>query len=58
VMVEAWDDALRLVDRYPWHLLYPLEVHPEFRERVWFEVERRCSDRRHRLERWREVCGS
>jgi hypothetical protein len=33
--VDSWDAALRLVDRYPWHRLYAVAVHPQFKERVW-----------------------
>jgi hypothetical protein len=33
--------ALRLIDRYPWHRLYALTVHPQFRERVWTAVQLR-----------------
>src|SRR5262249_26030188 len=32
--VNPWEAALRLIDRYPWHRLHPLTVHPEFGERV------------------------
>ena len=32
--VEGSEAALEQLDRYPWAMLYPLEVHPEFRERV------------------------
>jgi len=36
--VQSWDAALRLIDRNPWHRLYALTVHPEFRERVWAAI--------------------
>jgi hypothetical protein len=38
--VSTWADAVALLDRYPWAELYPLTVHPEFREQVWKEVKR------------------
>src|SRR5262245_43693818 len=62
-VVNSWEAALRLIDRYPWHKLSPLTVHPEFCERVWAAVQNRFgSDRRPeedwRLERWRELCAS
>jgi hypothetical protein len=41
--VEGWEAALRLLDRYPWARLHPLEVHPEFAERVWVAVEERLA---------------
>jgi hypothetical protein len=60
-VVNSWEAALRLIDRYPWHRLSPLTVHPEFCERVWVAVQERFGrDRRStkdcQLERWREPC--
>lgn len=59
--VNSWPDAVALLDRYPWALLSGLEVHAEFRERVWTEVKLRLqaeepsqSDRAR--ERWARVC--
>jgi hypothetical protein len=43
--VNTWADAVALLDRYRWAELYPLAVHPEFREQVWKEVKRRIDDR-------------
>jgi hypothetical protein len=42
--VNTWADAVALLDRYPWAELFPLAVHPEFREQVWTEVKRRIDD--------------
>jgi hypothetical protein len=42
--VNTWADAVALLDRYPWAELYPLAVHPLFREQVWEEVKRRIDD--------------
>jgi hypothetical protein len=61
-VVNSWEAALRLIDRYPLHRLHPLTVHPEFCERVWAAVQNRfASDRRPvenwQLERWRELCA-
>jgi hypothetical protein len=39
--VHSFHEALGLLDRYPWSTLYPLEVHPEFLERVLLEVGKR-----------------
>src|SRR5438067_867406 len=60
--VESWEAALGLLDQYPWHKLYPLQVHPDFRNRVWNAVKARFErDRVPRstigLERWRELCS-
>jgi hypothetical protein len=59
--VKTWPEAMALLDRYPWAMLSGLEVHPEFRERIWIEVkyrlhgldDRRAEDRR---QRWAGLC--
>ncbi len=57
----SWRGALRLLDRYPWGMLYPLKVHPDYRDRVLNAVKRRLAKRdewyaERSLERWRAVC--
>lgn len=57
----SWPGALKLLDQYPWHMLYPLQVNPEYRERILDAVARRLAKERSahaggRLERWQEVC--
>jgi hypothetical protein len=46
--VASFSQALDLLSRYPWHKLYPLKMHPEFRDVVLAEVEKRggrqCSE--------------
>ena len=56
---SSWDEALGLMDRYPWQHLYPLQVHPEFGHAVWAAVQKRCVGEcsEHALERWRDRCG-
>ena len=59
--VKSWVEALKLLGKYPWHKLYPLQVHPEFRELVFDAViarykEEDSSDPQ-RLRKWRELCG-
>ena len=39
--VSSFDEALKLFDSYPWYSLYPLKVHPDFLDRVLFEVTKR-----------------
>ena len=41
--VDGWDEALRLLDRYPWARLHPVAVHPEFVDRVRVAVEERLA---------------
>jgi hypothetical protein len=62
--VASWTSALRLMDKYPWDLLLPLKVHPDFRTRVWEEVQKRLEKRRLSSEdrqladpaRWEQLC--
>jgi hypothetical protein len=58
---QNWDAAIKTLGRWPWPMLYPLYVHPDFRERVLANVERyRGRDgqpaRASTVERWAEVC--
>lgn len=60
--VNSWPEAIALLDRYPWAMLSALEVHPEFRERVWTEVKQRLETQdgarsERARERWARVCG-
>jgi hypothetical protein len=62
--VDTWEEALTLLDKEGWLRLPPIRVHPEFRARVWEEVQQRLgTDARtpnQRTERllagWRECC--
>ena len=38
-----WEAALAMLDRYRWATLHPIEVHPEFRDRVRMAVEARLT---------------
>jgi hypothetical protein len=53
----SWKKALRLLDRYHWHQLYPLEVHPEFRHKIRAAFRRRVAKTKPPLsaDRWREI---
>lgn len=39
--VTAWRSALKQLDSYPWTRLYPLKVHPDFRDRVFKALQTR-----------------
>ena len=39
--VGSWDEALQLMDRYPWARLHPVQVHPAFLERVRLAIDAR-----------------
>jgi hypothetical protein len=59
--VSSWRGALQLMDRYPWHRLTPLRVHPEFAGQVWSAYERRSREPGaaadpERRDEWRRMC--
>lgn len=37
----SWEEALKVLDTHPWHLFYPVEVHPLFRGAALAAVIRR-----------------
>ncbi len=43
--VEGWEAALALFDEHPWPVFRPLQVHPDFAERIWAAVEERLRNR-------------
>jgi hypothetical protein len=38
--VDTFIEALRLIERYPWHRMTPLTVHADYLDTVMEEVER------------------
>jgi hypothetical protein len=62
--VDTWESALVLLDRYPWHMLWPIKVHSEFRQQIWVAVQRRFESEsrpgpmaRIAIGKWRQLCG-
>lgn len=60
--LQEWDPMLHHLDRYPWHRLYPLQVHPEFGKIVFEAVKERFrrdgdGDADPDLCHWNQVCG-
>jgi hypothetical protein len=57
----TWRAALKLLDTYPWHQLYPDEVHPEFADKVWRAYQHRCNKvdgaNPHSRNDWEVACG-
>ena len=47
----SFNAALKILNRYPWHRLLPLKIHPEYTEAIMSEVSRRGGAREER--RWR-----
>ena len=50
-LLETLDDALRHMDRYPWHRFYPVRIHPDFLEQVLEAVRLRGGD----VESWKRI---
>ena len=42
---ETWEGALQLLDRFLWHVLTPVYVHPDFRQAVLAVVRERAADK-------------
>jgi hypothetical protein len=59
--VASWSEALELLDSYPWHRLFPLQVHPDFRSQVLDVVKTRYEGVENsvwnRLPDWEALCG-
>jgi hypothetical protein len=58
-VVDSWEAAIGLFDRYSWQRLYPLIVHPAFSERIWSAVRDRLAKdyaSGGQLDRWRTIC--
>jgi hypothetical protein len=53
--VRTWEEALALLNCYPWAELYPIAVHPDFRDDVWKQVQVRLDGEAEQLEGWRRV---
>lgn len=60
-VVASWEEALGLLDHYQWHRFRPLEVHPDFRQKVFDAVMVRYSKEKNpnlrRLPDWKKCCG-
>jgi hypothetical protein len=61
-VVDSWPAALELLDRYPWHRLYPKQVHEAFKKEVLEAVIARYEGTgvgsRSRLPHWKELCST
>lgn len=58
-LLDTWDAALQRLDRYPWYRLYPLQVHPEFRDAIFEAVVSRYKADGAigaRIDDWRLLC--
>jgi len=53
--LHSLPDALKLLDKYPWFSLYPVDVHPEFFTTILSEVRKRGGEEEET--RWREILG-
>ena len=61
-VVKSWADALELLDKYPWHRLSPVLVHPEFQADIINAVIARYvspeGDPRPVPAKWSELCAT
>lgn len=51
--IESLDAVLAQIDRYNWPRLYPMSVHPDFRDYIFKEVQKRGGDSE--VARWRRT---
>jgi len=61
--VSTWQEAVSLLDRYPWAMLSAQHVHKEFRALVWAAVEERLHHKdgtqaRRAKSRWAMICSA
>jgi hypothetical protein len=60
-VVSSIEEGLHLLDRYPWHRLYPIKVHPYFAGAVMSAVRTRIlnegGNALRDLDRWEQVCS-
>jgi hypothetical protein len=59
--MDSLDSALGRLDKYCWHMMYALQVHPHFRRQIWAAVERKAREdyterSRRPLKRWQSLC--
>jgi hypothetical protein len=54
--IATFEDAIALMNKYPWPNLYPLVVHPEYANRVRKIIERSGDPRA--MDRWKDILGS
>ena len=63
--VDTWHEALALLDRYQWVMLWPLEVHPSYRGTIWLAAVTRAqrislttgwSEQVPGWDEWRRLC--
>lgn len=36
--VDGWSEAFELISKYPWMRMYPLKIHPVFRQIIWDKI--------------------
>jgi hypothetical protein len=52
---KGFNNAIELLDEYPWHMLIPRLIHPEFATQLLTEVENRFESEHFRLTYWRRL---
>ena len=60
-VVSTWQDALELLDKYPWYCLCPPVVHPKFRQALYAAVISRDKAKvrgaSRRMSDWKHLCS-
>jgi hypothetical protein len=61
MIAKSLSDGLKLLDRYPWHRLSPILVHPEFRADILAAVTERCAKlpkgENYVQHKWEKLCA-
>lgn len=58
-IVDSFEQALNLLNAYPWPKLHPLKIHPVFRKSVWNglqSVKNQYKMEQQQFSRWAELC--
>jgi hypothetical protein len=52
---KGFQNAIEMLDEFPWHMYIPRRIHPEFAELILQEVENRLESEHVRLAYWRRL---
>lgn len=61
-ILYSWNEALTFLNEYPWPMLGPQDIHPDFRKQVWQALKEKLADQHiksfleYRFDRWIRLC--